>query len=141
MFTDEFDTFAFVRFGLAERADLGANLAEELLVGRFEDDEGVLVAFGLGFDFDFVGKLDEDCVRESEGEFEDLSGCCGTVSDADELHLFLVSFANANDHVVDKGAVETVLRAVLDIVGGTCYDDVSVFDFYVEIGVECLFEC
>ncbi len=44
-FANKLDTFALVGFGLAERADFGAHLAEELLVVGGEDDQRVLVTF------------------------------------------------------------------------------------------------
>src|ERR1700761_4255794 len=47
-FTNVANTFALVRLGLAEAADLGSNLADELLVDAFERDLGVLPFVLLG---------------------------------------------------------------------------------------------
>ena len=41
---------------------------------------------------------------------------------------------------MDEGAHQTVLSAVLAVVGGAGYDDVAVFDSDFDVGVNGLFE-
>ena len=76
----------------------------------------------------------------AQGEFEDLAGSGGAVAYADEFHFFAVTLVNAFDHVVDEGAVEAVLSAVLAVVAGTCEYYVAVFNFDGEVGVDGLLE-
>ena len=52
---DKFDTFSFVGLGLAQRADLCANLSEKLLVVALENDERVFVTLALCLYLDLGG--------------------------------------------------------------------------------------
>ena len=139
-FAHELDTFAFVGLGLAQAADFGAHLTEELLVAAFEDDQGVLVALALGFHTHFGGKLQIYGVREAQCEFEHVVGSCGAVAHTYEFHFLAVALVNAFHHVVDQSAVETVLAAVLDVVAGAADVYVVVFYGYCKVGIDGLFE-
>ena len=108
LFAYEQDTFALVRLGLTERANLGTNLSEELLVAGLQDDEWVLVTFRLGLDLDFGGELKQDGVSVAEGELQEIALVGHTVAHADELELLLIAFGHTYDHIVDEGAVEAV---------------------------------
>ena len=61
-FTDEANTFTFVGFGFTIRANLVANLTEELFIATFEGNERVFTFFGNGGNFDFFRKFENDIV-------------------------------------------------------------------------------
>jgi hypothetical protein len=115
-------------------------LTEELLVVALEDDERVLVALGLSLYLDLGGKLYIDGVGEAERELEYLAGGSCAVTYAYEFHFFAVTGGYAYDHVVDEGAEESVLSAVLAVVRGAGYVNVSVLYLNFEIGVDFLGE-
>ena len=75
---------------------------------------------------------------ETEGELKHLACGSGAVADTYEFHLFLVTFRYTYNHVVDKGAVETVHRTMLTLVVGTSHDHVITLYSYVDIGVDFL---
>ncbi len=79
-------------------------------------------------------------MRESQRELEHLAvGLCA-ITYADEFHLLLIAVGNAFDHVVNQGAGQTVLGAVLAVVGRTGYNYVAVFNRDGEVGIDSLFE-
>ncbi len=139
-FADKLDAFAFVRLGLAQRANLGAYLTQKLLVIALEDDQRVLVALALGLYLYLGGELYIDGVGVAECQLQNLACSCGAVTYAYEFHFFAVTFTHAYDHVVDQRTPQAVLCAVLAVIGGTGYYYVSVLNFNAEIGMYGLFE-
>ena len=138
--TDKLDTFALVGFGLAERADLGAYLAEELLVVALKDDQRVFVAFRLGLYLHLGGKFQIYGVGVTERQLEYLTGGGGTIAYADQFKLLAVAGLHAYYHVVDERAVQAVLCAVLAVVGGAGDVEMTVGFLDFELGVDSLCE-
>src|SRR5699024_765442 len=95
------DTLALVGLGLAELADVGRSLTDDLLVDALDGQLGG----GLDHELDALGGVDDHRVREAERELE-LLGTLGdhTVTDTDDFELLLVALGHADDHVVDQGA-------------------------------------
>ena len=133
-------SFVAIGFGLAEGADLGANLTQELFVVALEDDQGVLVALGLGFHLDFLGKLYIDGVGVAQRQLQHLTGGCGAVTYTYEFHFLAVAGGYAHYHVVDQRTVQTVLCAVLAVVGGTQQVDVAILYLDFKFGIHSLRE-
>src|SRR6266550_6392005 len=99
------DALALVGLGLADLADVGRHLADQLLVGPPDGDAGR----GRNLEGDPLGGIDVDGVGEAEGQF-DLVGALGRgpVADADDLEVAGETVGDADDHVVDQGAGEPV---------------------------------
>ena len=113
LLAEEQNTFALVRLGLTERANLSTYLTEKLLVAGLQDNLGVLVSLGLCLDLDFRGKLKEDGVCVAERELQKVALIGDTIADTHELELLLVTLGNTYDHVVDERAVEAVESLLL----------------------------
>ena len=128
-FADKLDAFAFVRLGLAQRANLGAYLTQKLLVIALEDDQRVLVALALGLYLYLGGELYIDGVGVAECQLQNLACSCGAVTYAYEFHFFAVTFTHAYDHVVDQRTPQAALCAVLRMFDPS--------DVYVALIFEC----
>src|SRR5690348_4767129 len=89
---------ALVGFGWAEAANLGCDLADDLLVGALDQH------FGLGrrFDADALGRVEHHRVGEAQAEAQRLALHGGAITDADQLKLALVTLRDAGDHVGDQ---------------------------------------
>src|SRR4051812_18153367 len=110
------DTLALVGLGLAELADVGGHLADELLVDALDAEaRGVLDREG-----DAVGSVEDDRVAVAELELE-LRGALGqhAVADPDDLEPLLVAVGHADDHVVDEGPGQPVQGLADPLVVGT----------------------
>src|SRR6266511_3226338 len=112
---DVADALALVRLGLADLADVGRHLTDELLVGAPDDDAGR----DGHLEGDPLGRLDRHRVRVADLELE-LRRPLGLhpVPDADDLELLDVALGYADHHVVDQRPGEPVQRAVLALVVG-----------------------
>src|SRR6478609_8226055 len=89
------NTLALVRVGLAQLADVGRDLTDELLVDALHREAGRV----LDGEADAGGSLDEDRVRVSERELEVRALRGDTVTRAVDLHLLLVALGDTEDHV------------------------------------------
>src|SRR6476661_4426997 len=104
---------ALVRLGLAQLADLGGGLADELLVDALDAELGRTV-HGEG---DSFGGVERDRVRVAELELQ-----LGrplrqdAVTHAHDLELLLVAVGDTDDHVVDQRAGEAVESLALPLV-------------------------
>src|SRR3978361_372654 len=96
---------ALVGLGLAKLADVGGDLADELLVDALDAEAGGAVD-GEG---DAVGGVERGRVAVAELERQ-LGGALGeqAVADADDLELLLVALGDADDHVVHERAGQAV---------------------------------
>src|SRR6266540_4372991 len=97
---------ALVRLRRVEAAQFGGDLADELFVGTFDGDLGVL----LDDDFDLVGDVVLDGVRIAEVHRHDLAGYGGFEADAADLEPLAEAVDHALDHVVDERARQAVQR-------------------------------
>ena len=79
-------------------------------------------------------------MRISEGKLENLTCRCGTITDTYKLHLFLITFGNAVNHVRDQSAIKSVHGAVLTLVVGTRNYYMAVFYGNLDIGIDLLYE-
>ena len=117
---------------------------KQLLVARLQNNLRVLVTFCLGLYFHFLRKLDENRVRVAERQLDDVALVRDTVADTDQLHLLLVAFAHADNHVVDQRTIQTVEGLLLLLADGTflvnlkC--DVTVFHVHLDGTVNLLRE-
>src|SRR5690606_6997689 len=94
------DTFALVRLRRTERADLGSNLADHLLVSARDLDLGRL----RRGERDAGGRLVDDRVRVTERQLEILALQRRAVTDADQFQILGEAGRNAGHHVLDVGA-------------------------------------
>src|SRR6266550_1601385 len=125
------DALALVGLGLADLADVGRHLADELLVGPPDGDTGG----ARDLEGDPVGGVDVDGVRETEGQL-DLVGPLGggPVADADDLELPREPVGHPDHHVVDQRPGEAVEGAVLPLVGRPGDDQLVAFPGHGDVG-------
>src|SRR4051794_16887028 len=109
------NALALVRVGLAQLADVGGDLADQLLVDALHREAGRV----LDGKVDAVRSLDGDGVAVAEGELEVAAPGRDTVAGAVDLHLLLVALGDPEDHVVDEGAGQAVARARVALVVGS----------------------
>ena len=119
MFTYELDTLALVRLRLAQRAELRSDLAYELLVDALQRYDRVALFLRNGRSGHFGRKHQVCIVRIAEAHFQDIALDFSLEADADELLLDFITFRNADHHIIDQGAVQTVQRTVTGLVGRT----------------------
>src|SRR6185295_11619016 len=108
------DSLALVRLRRAALADVGGDLADELLVDAPHDDLGRLRHLEL----DALGSLDRDRMRVAQRQLEVLALELGPVADALDLEPLLEALGDPLDHVGDQAAGEAVQGAMLAPVGG-----------------------
>src|SRR3954469_10830468 len=105
-------TLALVRVGLAQLADVGGNLAHELLVDTLDGEtRGVLDDEG-----DALRGLDLHRVAVAERELQVGTLERDAVTDPVDFQLLLVPLGHTDDHVVDQGAGEAVQRTAAPLV-------------------------
>ena len=106
---------ALVGLGLADRPDVGGDLADHLLVDALHHDAGRR----RHLEGDAVGGVDLHRVAEAERQLEaSLPWQRGAVADADDLELLAEAVGDADDHVVDQRADQAVQGPVLALVVG-----------------------
>src|SRR5215218_131710 len=117
---DVADALALVRLRLANLANVGGHLADELLVEALHRDAG-----GAGhLELHTLGRVDRDRVREAELQVDAARPRGGgAVADADDLQLLGEALRHARHHVGDQRTGETVQRAVLALVVGTTHEE------------------
>src|SRR3954470_17364572 len=117
------DALALVRLGLAELADVGGDLADQLLVDALDAEAGLV----LDRERDAVGRVEDDRVAVAELELQ-LGGALGqdAVAHAHDLELLLVALGDTDDHVVDQGAGQAVAGPALPLVVGAGDDEDAV---------------
>jgi hypothetical protein len=101
-FAHEANTLAFVRLRLAQAAQLGGHLADELLVRRFQADDRVLSFLLSRAHLDLRGQVDGDGVREAQCQLELLTLRGGAVTHTDQFLLDDEAFAHTLHHVGDE---------------------------------------
>src|SRR5664279_638304 len=108
-------TLALVRLGLADRSDVGGHLADDFLVDAPDDHSGL----DWYLEGDAFRRIDDHRVAEAQRHAQLVRrNRLGAIADADDLELFAEPIGDADDHVVDERARETVQRAALaQIVG------------------------
>src|SRR3954468_13614677 len=109
-------TLALVRLRLARLADLGGDLADQLLVDADHREAGRV----LDLEGDALGWVDLDRVAVAEVEGELLAVQRGSVADACDLQALAIAVGHADDHVVDEGpgqAVELLVHLLLGRAG------------------------
>src|SRR6185503_15296244 len=116
------DALALVRLGLARGADLGGDLADELLVDA-DDGEPRRV---LDLEADPGRRVDLDRVAVAQVELELLAVERGTVADAGDLEALAVAVGHPDDHVVHERPGEAVELLVVLLLGGPGDDDGAV---------------
>ena len=124
MFIRITDTLALVGFGFLERADAGGDFTDELFVNAGNQELGGI----RDLDLDAVGNHVNDVVGVAQAESELLPGENGLVADADDLELFFVAFAHADDIVLDQTADQAVERLVVSFIGNAADFDFIAFD-------------
>src|SRR5258705_6882112 len=104
------DALALVGLGLADLADVGRHLADQLLVGPPDRDSGG----ARDLERDPVGGVHLDGMGEAEGQLQ-LGGPLGRapVADPDDLEVAGEPVRHPDHHVVDQRAGEPVERPVL----------------------------
>jgi len=116
------DALALVGLGRPQRADVGGHLAHGFL-GNARDRKLGLV---LNVDGHARGRLEFDGVRVAEAEGDLIALLGDAVANADQLEVLGVALVDADDHVRDQAAHETVQRAVFVVVAGALADDVAI---------------
>src|SRR5829696_6945018 len=113
------DALALVGLRRALLADVGGDLADELLVDPLDDDARRL----RDLELDPLRRLDRHGVRVAERELEVAAAGLGPVADALDLQRLGVALGDAVDHVEDERARQTVQRAVVRAVGRALDED------------------
>src|SRR3569623_2668549 len=102
---------ALVGLRRTERADLGRNFADALLVRTLDEDLGLR----RGLERDAFGRVEHDRVREAQAQAQRLAGHRSAVTHADQLQLALVTLGHALDHGGQqrtRGTAELVVGAL-----------------------------
>src|SRR5690606_23237583 len=118
------DTLALVGLRLADLADVRGCLADSLLR---DATHGELVG-ALDREGDTGGRVDEDRVREAEGELDRAALLLHAVTGADDLEALGVALGHADDVVVDEGAGQAVERPRLALVVGAGHENLVLLD-------------
>ena len=105
---------------MTERTDFCTNETKKLLIASLESDDGVLVALTLRLNLHLCRELEEDGVRISERELNEVALVTHTITHTNELKRLLVALAHTNNHVVDQRAVKAVERLLLLDVSLVC---------------------
>src|SRR5436190_3800893 len=95
---------ALVGLRLACRADLGRDLADELLVDADDRQAGRT----LDLEADAGRRVDLDLVAVAQVELELLAGLRRSIADAGDLEALAVPVGHPDDHVVDEGPGQPV---------------------------------
>src|SRR5262245_43703363 len=94
------DALALVRLGLADLADVGRHLADQLLVGTQHRDPGRR----RDLEGDPLGRVDQDGMREAELQLDLGRALRGrAVPDVDDLELPCEALRHAGHHVREIG--------------------------------------
>src|ERR1700710_1396816 len=105
---------ALVRVGLADLADLGGDLADQLLVDTADPQAGGR----LDGEGDPLGGLHRHRVAEAQGELEVRAARLDAVTDTDDLEGLGVALGDAGDHVGDESPGQPVQAPALSLVVG-----------------------
>src|SRR5688500_15552455 len=125
------DALALVWLRLADLADLGGHLADQLLVGPGDLHHGVV----FHREGDPGRRLVEHRVGIAHHHVEPALGGLGLVADALDLQHLLVALVHPLDHVGDQGAGQTVQRLVPGLLAGTGHRDGAVLHREDHLGV------
>src|SRR5215207_7864693 len=115
------DALALVRLGLARRADLGGNLADELLVDAEDREVGRV----LDFEADPGRRRDLDRVAVAQVELQLLADLRSAVSDAGDLERLAIAVGHPDDHVVDERPGQAV-ELLVGLLLGRARDDQAI---------------
>src|SRR5947208_5669646 len=124
MLTDVTDALAFIRLGFADLADVGRDLADELLVvPAYDDARGLRHLEGHA-----LRSLESHRVREPDRQIDRVRARrLGSITHADDLELLRETVGNADHHVRDQRPLQPVQRAVRPrVVGAGHVQDVAV---------------
>src|SRR5262249_4164126 len=124
------DAFLLVRIRLAEAADVGGHLADQLPIHPGHRDVRLLV----DRDVESLRDVEHDRMRVAEREDDLLALQLGAVADADDVELLLEAFGDAEDRVGDEAAREPVELAQLRIRRRRLGDEMAVGDREVDAG-------
>src|SRR4051812_16792741 len=94
------DTLLLVRIRLAEAADIGRDLSDELPIDAADRDVRLLV----DRDVDSWRHVEHHGVRVAKGEHDLLALHLRAVPDADDVELALVALGDAGDRIRDERA-------------------------------------
>src|SRR5690606_21406147 len=124
------DTLALVGLRLADLADVRGCLADSLLR---DATHGELVG-ALDREGDTGRRVDEDRVRETEGELDRAALLLHAVTGADDLEALGVALRHADDVVVDERAGQAVERPRLTLVVGAGHQNLIVLHLDLDGG-------
>src|SRR5262245_23300651 len=126
------DTLALVRLGLARGADLGGDLADELLVDADDREAGRV----LDLERDALGRVDLDGVAVAQAQLKLLAILRGAIADAGDLEALAVAIGHADDHVVDERPGQAVELLVDLLLGRSGDDDRAVLAAHGDVRME-----
>src|SRR3954451_802429 len=98
------DALALVRLGLACGADLGRDLAHELLVDPDHGQPGGV----LELEADPLRRRDLDRMAVAEAQLQPIADLLGAIADTGDLEALAVAVRDALDHVRDEGPCQAV---------------------------------
>src|SRR5437879_1599894 len=119
-FTGIANAFALIWLGLTNAPDIGRDGAYQLLVDTYYADPG---GFGSGIDAikgkgDASGWLHLNRVRIAYLDNQVFTHFGGAITDAVNFQLFCIASRHSHNHIVDKGAIETMYRLMLFAIRG-----------------------
>src|SRR6187397_2827790 len=123
---------ALVRLGLAGRADLGGDLADQLLVDADDREAGRV----LDLERNALGRVDLDRVAVAQVERELLAVLRRAIADAGDLEALAVAVGHADDHVVHERPGQAVELLVDLLLGRSGDDDRAVLAAHGDVRVQ-----
>src|SRR5271167_2723055 len=110
------DALLLIGIGWAERTHICSNLTDLSLIRSADDDVGLLV----DGDLNALRNVEGNRVRLAESERNGLAFQFGTVTDANDVELFLETRGYACDSIGQERTSQTMKRTMIFVVANGC---------------------
>src|SRR5579859_3858684 len=139
-FTDITDTFALVRLGFTQAADLRGNSTDQLFVRPFQRDLGILPFVLFRCKLQLLGDLEDDVVRVAKRQVQEIALVGSFETHTDQFQLPFVPVRNSLYHIGSQAVIQTMQRPVTDLIGRPADLQASFLHFDFDIPVDRLFQ-